>query len=152
MAGGFARLIVAVVARDFPCGTGRERAGNGGKASRLPPPAKGMRQERLPFRRSNAGTGPRVWRLRLPHSVIKRYRRFPRLDTARLCPTERPETDGTVQRGPGSNAEDRRRTGRITNHDGGNGCSRKRKRKRGQGCLPATTGPATRTMPTTLKS
>ena len=45
-----------------------------------------------------------------------------------LHPTGKPESGGTVQRGSGSNAEDRRRTEHTANHDGGCGCPQKRKR------------------------
>ena len=49
-------------------------------------------------------------RLRLPHSVKKRYRRFPRVALAGFYPTGKPETDNAVQRGLGRNAEGWRKT------------------------------------------
>ena len=67
-------------------------------------------------------------RLRLPHGVIKRYRRFPRPDADRFSPNSKPETGGTVQRGLGGNVESWRWTERMAGHDGGRGCPHKRER------------------------
>ena len=75
----------------------------------IPPPChKGRQDACFP---AFAGKGRRMWRLRLPHVVMKRYRRFPIPKLIVLHPTERTETGGTVPRGPGGNVEDRRRTG-----------------------------------------
>ena len=73
-------MTCAAAAKTFAAAAG----GGGEAAAMIPPPChKGRQDACFP---AFAGKGRRMWRLRLPHVVMKRYRRFPHSETDRPSP------------------------------------------------------------------